>query len=95
MKKAFTLGGKPITIFKDYNDFDKIKKMLDKLPFGEFITTTTLADKLLTHNNSYFQHKLKAALKDKLKDNYIYYRSKLIFGSEKTVKEYKELTEQI
>lgn len=65
-------------------DTVKIKKFLDKLPDGELLSVSILADKLGLANGH-----LRDTIIKRLPDNYIMISYKYYYASEKTIKAYK------
>ncbi|MBK8609091.1 MAG: hypothetical protein IPL84_03890 [Chitinophagaceae bacterium] len=81
----FKIDGKPVQISSGYN-VEKIKKHLESLKDGEFLSMEGLASKLIGDPRY-----LREIIKSKLPENMVLIKNRAYCGSVKTIKAYKAL----
>lgn len=87
----FTLNGKIIRVGMSIRDIPRVAKYLDKMSFGQLITSQELIESL---GYKHLSGTTRVYLAKQLKDNCCLYMNKWVWGSKKTIKEFKKQIEQ-
>lgn len=88
----FKLDGREMKRFASLYDAEKVRKFLNGLKFGELISSQQLIEKF---GYDQISGSTRFWLAKKLKNNCYKYQGKWVWGSEKTIKEFKKQIEHI
>ncbi len=83
----FRLNGKEMKLSLTPSNSDAVEKFLDKMKFGDLVTSTQLSNML---NIGTFNGTARHDLAKKLKDNCLLYKNQWVWGSKKTISEFKK-----
>lgn len=87
----FTLNGKEIKVGVSIRDIPRLEKYLDKMSFGQLLTSQELLESL---GYKQLSGTTRVYLAKHLKDNCCLYMNKWVWGSKKTIKEFRKQIEQ-